>query len=111
MLPAGLIGASHPFVIKLGHDAMRNARPASAGFSMLYPNPPNGAFATSIANIDPANGNHHGAPGGTLNATSIPVIIALPSTIVNLRCMRLTISSANTAPTIPDSVNHNAHHP
>ena len=97
VLPAGLKGVIHSFVIISGHDAIRKALPASAGFKMLNPSPPNNCFAIIMAKAEPTAGNHHGDLGGMLNANRMPVRIALPSNVIFLRRTHKQSHSENCA--------------
>ena len=82
---AGLIGELQVAVIIPGHDAIRNALPARAGFMKLYPSPPNACLATRMANPEPTAGIQRGEFTGRLKARRSPVNSALPSRIVGLR--------------------------
>jgi hypothetical protein len=77
----------HPVVIWTGHDAMRNALPASAGLKILKPRPPKSCLAITMANTDPMHTIHTGACGGTFMASRRPVSTADPSAAVILFLM------------------------
>ena len=62
-----------------GNAACTNARPASAGFNTLNPNPPNSALPNPIATKPAMKPIQSGNPGGNVNANNKPVIAALKS--------------------------------
>jgi hypothetical protein len=55
----------------------RNVLPMRAGLKMLLPGP-NAYFARPIAKAEPNMGSHSGTVGGSIKASSNPVIIAEP---------------------------------
>jgi hypothetical protein len=96
-----------------GKHAIRKARPASAGLIKLLPRPyPNAILATAMENADPSTTIHQGSDGERLKASSIPVITALKSPIVDGFFIILQmIVSTTTAVSTDSAVKYSARNP
>ena len=74
-----------------GYDASRNARPASAGLKIFMPKPPKVNLTIAMAKNEPKLTTHQGVAGGSVIASSKPVITALPSRMVIVFFCKLVI--------------------
>ena len=69
-------------VIATGKEAWRKARPTSAGLKTLKPIPPKSTLPSATATTAPTAAIQSGKPGGRVSASRSPVIIILPSEMV-----------------------------
>ena len=93
-------------------EISRKARPAKAGFIMLWPRPPKRHLTTKIANTEPSTGMYTGTSAGRVMASSRPVTTALASLMVLPRLVaRLNRYSVTTAAAMETSITNPAYQP
>src|SRR5512143_3041765 len=66
-------------VMATGNAACTNARPTSAGLNTLLPKPPNSALPMAMATKPATTPIHKGNDGGSVSASTRPVMVALQS--------------------------------
>ena len=82
-------------VIATGQDAIRKARPASAGLMKFLPRPPNRHLAKIIAMPSPMISIQYGSVTGTTKASRVPVTTADRSPIVDGFLRILSYAASN----------------